>query len=237
MFSYFVFNGVNSRDKGIYLASAPVIMRGKERVTSVMPLGRSGSLTLAEGEDVYEPYTLSVVVRSKDPAPNVYSWLRGEGYVTFSGEPDKKQLARVINQAQFKRVSTLLEWWEAQIAFTCQPLKELLHEPEYTVINGASLVNLGDTAEKPLFTLQGAYGDLSVAIGTTELRIAGLPQELGGCVIDCDALSVLSYDKTQLITNLSSGDFPTVPKHATATLSLTGSHLGTVRVRRRQRWV
>lgn len=235
-FSYFIWNGVHSRDMGIYLDGPAPIMRGKERVIEQTVLGRAGTLTLPDGEDNYEPYVVQVTVRAREPISEINKWLRGDGYVTFSGEPDRRQKARVINQTQFKKISKHLSYWESAVQFKCQPLKELIHEPEYTVTNGAQLTNLGDVTERPVLTFAGAYGDLTVGAGGRTLTITGLPQELGGCVIDCGAGYVLSYDQTQLITNLSSGDFPEIPVGKSA-LSISGSHTGIVTIGRRQRWL
>ena len=235
MFSYFIFNGVHSRDMGIYLNAAAPIMRGKERVTNATVLGCAGTLTLTEGEDVYEPYTQQLVVRARDPQA-VTRWLRGDGYITFSTDPDKRQRCRVVNQMQYKKISKHLEWYEAQVQIYCQPLKELIHEPEYAYVSGATLTNLGDTTEKPVLTLEGAYGDLAVSAGGKTLTITGLDQELGGCVIDSGANALLSYDKTLLLTNLTAGEFPALPVGASS-IQLTGSHIGTVTIGRRQRWV
>lgn len=235
MFSYFIFNGVHSRDMGIYLAAAAPIMRGKERVINTTVLGRGGTLTQTEGEDVYEPYTQQLVVRVRDPQA-VIKWLRGDGYITFSTDPDKRQRCRVVNQMQYKRTSKHLEWYEAQVQFYCQPLKELIHEPEYAYVSGATLTNLGDTTEKPVLTLEGAYGDLAVSGGGKTLAITGLDQELGGCVIDSGANALLSYDKTQLITNLTAGEFPALPVGRSAII-ISGAHTGNATIGRRQRWV
>ena len=236
MFSYFIWNGINSRDMGIYLSAPAPIMRGKERVTEQTVLGLAGTLTLPDGEDNYEPYVQQLVLRAPEPVSKIHAWLRGDGYVTFSGEPDRKQKARVINQTQFKRISRHLGYWEGTVQFRCQPLKEALYEDETTVTNGAALTNLGDVTERPVFTLTGAYGDLTISAGGKTLVIANLPQDLGGCVVDCGAGYVLSFDKTQLITNLSAGEFPALPV-GHSTLVLAGSHLGTVTIGRRQRWL
>lgn len=236
MYSYFIFDGINSRDRGIYLDAPAQVIRGKKRVTQVTVLGRPGALTLPEGDDVYEPYTQQLILRAKNPAQNVLSWLNGQKYVTFSTEPDKRQLAEVINQVSFKRVSYGLDWYEGTVQFLCQPLKELIHEPVQAAVNGTVFVNLGDTVEKPLITMDGAAGDFTVSMGGNTLAVKGLDSSYGGCIIDCDAGMLLSYDGTELLTALTEGDFPElVPGRNT--VAIDGVTVGTVTVRRRQRWL
>lgn len=236
MFSYFIFNGVHSRDMGVYLAGPAPVMRGKKRVIQQTVLGRPGALIIPESEDAYEPYTQQLILRAREPVNGISKWLRGEHYITFSGEPDRKQLATVINQTQFKKVSKHLSYWEGTVQFLCQPLKEAIHEESYLITSGDTITNLGDTDEKPLLTLEGAYGDFAISAGGRVLAVTGLGQSYGGCVIDCDAQLMLSYDKTELLTNLTAGDFP-VLKEGDNTVLITGSHPGAVTIGRRQRWL
>lgn len=239
MFSYFVFNGVNSRDRGIFLDAAPVLMRGKERVTDVTVLGRAGTLTLTEGSDIYEPYTVGVLMRAREPQGTLYKWLRGDGYITFSTEPERKQKCRVVNQTQFKRVSRNLNWYEGTVQFLCQPLKEALHEQSYALSAGATVRNTGDVTERPVLTLTGASGDVNVGFyqdGAIDVfTIADLDAAYGGVVIDSENRMVTSLDGSTLLTNLSSGEFPTIEPGA-ATLRISGSY-GTVTIGRRERWL
>lgn len=237
MFSYFVWNNVSSRAMGIYLDAPAPILRGKERMSEAVVLGKAGTLLLSQGEDNYEPYTVTVTLRAPGPVSSVYRWLRGDGYVTFSGEPDRKQAARVINQVQFKRISHHLNWYEGAVAFYCQPLKSLIHEPEYEIVSAATVRNLGDVAERPVITLTGAYGDFSVGFGDSLLTVEGLNQSYGGCIVDSGAQALLSLDGQTLLTNLTSGEFPAIPAGGMPAFVLSGSHTGTATIGRRQRWL
>lgn len=240
MFSYFVWNGVNSRDMGIYLDAPAPVIRGKERTVDATVLGRAGTLTLTEGEDIYEPYTQQLILRAREDAHEVSKWLRGSGWVSFSAEPEKRQQARVINQISFKKMSRHLSWYEGTVAFHCQPLKRLVHEGEYAIVHAASVTNLGDVTERPVITLTGAYGDISLGFAHGSaielLTITGLDEDYGGCVVDCGARQLLSLDGKTLLTNLTGGVFPFI-EPGTAEFRLTGSHAGTATIGRRQQWL
>lgn len=237
MYSYFIWNNKSSRAMGIYLDAPAPIMRGKERMSEAVVLGRAGTLLLSQGEDNYEPYTQQLILRAPAPASGVFKWLRGGGYVTFSGEPDRKQAARVLNQVQFKRVSRHLSWYEGTVAFYCQPLKSLIHEPNYEIVSGATVRNLGDVREKPVITLAGAYGDFTVGFGDSLLTVEGLNQSYGGCIVDSGAQALLSLDGQTLLTNLTGGEFPTIPAGSMPAFVLSGSHTGAATIGRRQRWL
>jgi phage-related protein len=43
--------------------------------------------------------------------------------VTFSGEPDRKQAARVIGAITLNRISRNMDKWQGEVQFYCQPLK------------------------------------------------------------------------------------------------------------------
>lgn len=240
MFSYFVWNGINSRDMGIYLDAPAPVMRGKERTVDVKVLGRAGTLTLTEGEDIYEPYTQQLILRAREDAHPVSKWLRGEGWVTFSPEPERKQRARVINQTSFKRVSRHLNWYEGTVQFYCQPLKRAVHEAEYAIISTASVTNLGDVTERPVITLTGAYGDITLGFKNGDviepLYINGLDESYGGCVVDGEARQLLSLDGQTLLTNLTSGAFPFI-EPGVAQFRMMGSTTGTATIGRRQKWL
>lgn len=240
MYSYFVWNNISSRTMGIYLDAPAPVIRGKERMTEAVVLGQAGTQLLSQGEDNYEPYTQQLILRSPAPASSVYRWLRGDGFVTFSEEPDRKQRARVINQVQLKKVSRHLNWYEGTVAFYCQPLKGLIHEPEYEIVSSATVRNLGDVTERPVITLEGAYGDITLGFKNGSviepLYITGLDQSFGGCIVDSGAHALISLDGQTLLTNLTSGKFPFI-KPGVAEYRMIGSHTGTATIGRRQRWL
>ena len=90
MQSFFIWNGVDCRSMGIILRGPVSIVRPEERVKHVQIPGRSGDLTETEGDNIFNSYiqTAEIQVASGFWVHNVYKWLRGAGYVTFSGEPD-----------------------------------------------------------------------------------------------------------------------------------------------------
>ena len=106
--SYFIWNGMDCRNMGVTLAGPVPIIRPEERVKHVEIPGRSGDLTQVEGENVYNSYiqTATIQVRGGYHVRDVYRWLRGSGYVTFSGEPDRKQPARIIGAITLEKFLT-----------------------------------------------------------------------------------------------------------------------------------
>ena len=113
---YFIWNDVDCRTKGIRLQSMPEIIRPEERISHVIVPGRAGELTVTEGNDIYNSYIQPIhcVVNSAANVAEAERWLRGDGYITFSGQPNLTQRARVINAVTFAKQSPNSDWWEAE---------------------------------------------------------------------------------------------------------------------------
>ena len=179
--SYFIWKGTDCRAMGITLRSPVPIVRPEERVKHIEIPGRSGDLTQLENEDedekIFNSYiqTASISVRGGFRVREVANWLSGSGYVTFSGEPDRKQMARVIGAITLNKHSRNLDKWAGECQFYCQPLKQLLNQAEVTVTSsGTSVINRGDVTAKPRIALTANATSATVAAGGKSITITGL---------------------------------------------------------------
>ena len=211
--SFFIWNGVDCRSKGIILRGPVPIVRPEERVRHKEIPGVPGDLTELEGEDVYNSYiqTASITVSGAFNVREVNRWLRGAGYVTFSGEPDRRQKARVIGAVTLNKVSRNLDKWTGECQFYCQPFKELLYPESVTVSSsGGTVRNNGDVKSHPRITANGAAAGSVIVItsGGKTFTVDMTDMEDTGCVIDCETQMVMNYSGTANLTMLSSGDFP-----------------------------
>lgn len=237
--SFFIWNGRDCRTMGVTLRGPVAIVRPEERVTHVEIPGKSGDTTQTEGENVYNSYiqTASISVRGGMWVREVYKWLRGAGEVTFSGEPERKQKARIIGAITLNRVSRNMDRWAGEVQFYCQPLKEKLRDAAVTVItSGSTVTNGGDVEARPRITVNaGAAGqDILITIGgkTIEVDMTGMADT--GCVIDTDAMVVTNYSGTADLTNICSGDFPTLAPGAN---TVTFTNASSLDIERRERYL
>ena len=217
MRSYFIWNGQDSRNFGIYLQHAPEIIRAQERVTQLTVYGRAGDLIIPSGDAVYDSYplTMTVTIKGVDNVRRVWQWLRGDGRLTLPSTPNMEQDARVINSITLQRVSRNLDAWQGEVTFWCQPLRRPIHERAESITSGAYIVNDGDIPAKPKIILTGT-GDLSVTInGTSTLTVFEVTAAQEGAVIDSDAEEVTpkvrSILGSGLITSQAVGEFPILP--------------------------
>lgn len=236
MQSFFIWNGIDCRSLGITLAGPVPIVRPEERVRHVEIPGRSGDLTQLEGEEVYNSYiqTATIQVRSGSRVREVYKWLRGAGYVTFSGEPDRRQQARIIGAITLNKHSRNINTWVGEVQFYCQPLKELLLPEDVEIENSGDVVrNYGDVTSKPLWKLTASGSQAVLSSGNRELTVRNLSsgQEI---LIDSEVMEVLNSDRTDTLTKNALGGFPVLVPGEN---SVTGSGWSKVEIEKRERYL
>lgn len=234
--SYFIWKNIDCRAMGVKLSGPAAIIRPEERVEHITIPGRSGDLTQLQGENIFNSYIQTVTILAHGAARirEIYDWLRGEGFVTFSGEPEKKQKARIIGAVTLNRHSYNLDWWEGEVQFYCQPLKEKLYDSAAAVTSsGTAVMNTGDVEAKPMIKVTPNGTSATVAAGGKSLTVTGLTS---GTVIwiDSDAMEVLNADKTAVLTKYSSGDFPVLKPGSN---SVTGSGWSRLDIERRERFL
>ena len=234
--SFFIWKNKDCRSMGVKLSGPAAIIRPEERVQHIEIPGRSGDLTQLQGENIYNSYiqTVTVLVHGGYRARDVFDWLRGSGFVTFSGEPDKKQAARIIGAVTLDRHSYNLDWWSGEVQFYCQPLKEKLTDSNVTITSSGSTVrNSGDVEAKPLWKLTANDTSATVASGGKSLTVTGLTS---GNVyyIDSDVMEVYNADRSAILTGNSIGDFPVL---AIGNNSVTGSGWSSLEISRRERFL
>lgn len=207
--SYFIWNGIYSRDMGVLLEGRAPIVRPEERVTHVQIPGKSGDVTETEGQDVYNAYiqTVSFGIVGTDRVNALFRWLRGDGYVTFSGEPDRRQRARVIGAITMDRVPMSPDSWKGSAQFYCQPLKEALFEAPVTLTDAGTITNGGDVPCYPVIIATPALGETTIEI-TVNGRTLTITDAEGPVRIDCAAQEVSDEQRTVLYTENTGGPFP-----------------------------
>ena len=218
--SYFIWKNRDCRSMGVWLQGPVAIVRPEERVDHVQIMGRSGDLTETEGAEVYNSYiqTATILVKGGFRVREVYAWLRGSDYVTFSGEPDRRQKARIIGAVTLNKHAYNIDWWVGEVQFYCQPLKEKLQETATEITSSGSKVpNGGDVISFPKILATASATSMTVAAGGRTLTITGLTSGTK-YVIDSDIMEVTLAEGVGSLTKDSRGEFPVlVPGSNTVT--------------------
>ena len=234
--SYFIWKGKDCRDMGVKLSGPVPIIRPEERVQHVEIPGRSGDLTELEGEQIYNSYiqTATIMVQGGYRVREIYNWLKGAGYITFHGEPDRKQMARIVGAITLNKHSRNLDNWAGEVQFYCQPLKQKLAEDTVTVTSsGTAVMNAGDVESRPKITAKASGSSMTVTIGGKSLTITGLTSG-SEYIIDSEIMEVSNAARTALITKDSVGSFPML---APGSNTITGSGWSKLVIDRRERFL
>ena len=234
--SYFIWKGKDCRSMGVMLQGPVPIIRPEERVQHVEIPGRSGDLTELEEEQTYNSYiqTVTIQVQGGYRVRDIFNWMKGAGYVTFHGEPDRKQAARIIGAITLNKHSRNLDWWVGEAQFYCQPLKQLLTEVPVTITSsGSTVMNAGDVKSKPKITATASGTSMSITVGGKTLTISGLTSG-NDYIIDSEITEVCTADRSALLTENSQGDFPRL---AQGSNTITGSGWSKLVIDRRERFL
>ena len=234
--SYFIWKGIDCRSMGVWTSGPAGIVRPEERVSHVEIPGRSGDMTETEGENIFNSYiqTVTLLVKNAFRLREVYSWLRGAGFVTFSGEPDRKQAARIIGAITLNKHSYNLDWWTGECHFYCQPLKEKLTNHVDTITSsGSTIRNTGDVDEKPLIKVTASGTIALITIGGVSIYMTEITS---GTVfwIDCDTMECWNEAKTSLWTPWAVGNYPVLKPGDN---TVTGSGWSQLEFTRRERFL
>lgn len=238
--SYFIWKGIDCRSMGVILHGPVPIIRPEERVNHIEIPGRSGDLTEIEGESdeekIYNSYiqTVTIEVNGGYRVREIYNWLKGSGFVTFHGEPDRKQLARVIGAITLNKHSRNLDWWVGEVQFYCQPLKQLLTEGTVQITSsGSAVMNTGDEWARPKITATASGTSMTITANGKTLTITGLTSGQQ-YIIDSEIMEVTNANRTALLTKDSVGDFP---KLKPGSNTITGSGWSKLVFERRERFL
>ena len=234
--SYFIWKDIDCRAMGCRLSAPAPIIRPEERVNHITIPGRSGDLTLLEGADVYNSYiqTVTLLAHGAERLVYLYKWLRGESYVTFSGEPDKMQKARIIGAITLNKHAFNLDWWTGEVQFYCQPLKEFRKAENVTITSsGSTVVNRGILVARPLFKVTVSGAPVVIASAGKQISLTGA--STGSTVyIDSESMEAYTENRSALLTVNTTGDFPVLNPGSN---SVTGSGWSALEITRRERFL
>lgn len=194
---YFVWNGVDSRQKGLWVLSYPPITKPPQRFQQVTIPGRPGTLTLLEGDDIYDQYVreLKIMPKPHVSMSSILSWLSGPGVVTFGHEPFRQQRAMVMEQ--FDLIHEFAGQRSATVRFLCEPFKSDIFKATYHTVDltqeSFMLQGDGDVKSYPTL-LVTASGTVTVTVNGVDLAINDLSGETAH--VDCSSRTTYTVQQT-----------------------------------------
>lgn len=210
---WFSWNGVRCTNYGIRVSEQPPITLPAERATYVDVPGRPGSLTLLEGDDVYEDMILTATcfIQSADSIGAIAAYLKGNGRVTFANRQNGFYHARIVNQIPFDKILRGNPHRAFAVNFRCKPFFYLNDSPQITLTqSSAFLTNPGSVYSEPVITVYGT-GEITLMIGMTIVELSDIA---GAITLDTPLME--AYNGVTSMNNCVSGDFPTLLPGANA---------------------
>lgn len=205
MNDWFEWNGVRCTDYGIHVSQHPPLAIPTERVTFTNIPGRSGSLTTLEGDDVYEDLVLTVECFIADASriPDIATWLKGSGTVTFATRQGGFYNARVVNQINFEKILRGNPHRAFAINFRCKPFWYASDVAPITLSNSSTFLNNpSSVSAEPIVTVYGS-GDITLMVGMTITELIGIS---GSITLDTPLME--AYQGVTSMNNCMSGSFP-----------------------------
>lgn len=210
---YFIWNGTDSREMGVRAIELPPITIAEERVKYETVAGRSGSVTMLEGEDVYEDITLGITCLLNDVSrlDEVTQWLKGTGRLALPNRPGGWYEARVSGQIELSRVIAARADRQFPMTFRARPCF-YLDDADPIELTGAAealqeIDNPGNLASAPRITVYGS-GSVGIVIAGQLMEITGMED---GIILDTELQDALSLDGAQLLNGTVTGEFLTIP--------------------------
>ena len=225
MNDWFEWNGVRSTEYGVHVLEQPPLTMPAERATFTVVPGRSGSLTTLEGDDVYDDLMLTATCIIDNPAriPEICSWLRGGGTVTFANREGGFYYARVVNQIPFEKILRGNPHRSFAVNFRCKPFWYQSDVPDKRIqpASGSTsgyvtMNNPGTIASEPIITVTGT-GEITLIVDMTIVELSDMNGD-----ITIDSVLQEAYSGVESMNNRMSGDFPTLSP-GNSTISWTGN--------------
>lgn len=179
-----------------------------ERVTHTNVPGRAGSLTIYEGDYVYEDvvHTCTCVISDPSKISAIAGWLRGSGTVTFADRDGGFYYATIANQIPFEKILRGNPHRAFSINFRCKPFwYEESPEPVIVPIDDATtaiIENPGNVPAEAIIILTGT-GEITLMVNTDIIELSDMD---GAITIDSQLQE--AYSGTTSLNSKMSGDFP-----------------------------
>jgi predicted phage tail component-like protein len=210
--SYFLYNGVDSREFGI-LEGVPMPPSNDEIVKTVETAGHTSDAYYTTGRYDYKGIPVVLGIKDKSKLRALYSWLTTTGSLMFSTELDKYYKVIKVEKTP-ERMS--VRFGKVSITFTVEPFAYSI-SPTQINLTGATdymtVPNVGTMYSAPEIRFVPTAEQVTINVNGKDFIVSGLSEQASNqntVVIDCD-LEVVYYIQSNQkidITYKSKYNFP-----------------------------
>lgn len=214
MINYFIFDGHNSRDYGVYISGANTFNAPQRNVKKVQVAGRNGDLTIDEGtyENISLKYPAFIFNEFNERVAafrNLVLSKKGYKRLEDTYHPDEYRMARYSGGFEADVISELYAG-EFNITFDCMPQRFLKSGEEFiNVSNGDVIRNKTLQIAKPLIE---CTGNGTIEINGISIVVSGVSDYID---IDCDLQEAYKGDLSTPLNDkitLTDGAFFELPE-------------------------
>lgn len=208
MRNYFIYDGEDSRDYGVYISGSNVFNAPERSINTVTVPGRNGTLTIDNGrfENIDLEYPAFIYDNFKANIADLRNFLlSAPGYRRLEDtyHPNEYRMARYISGLEVAPTDMRTEG-EFNLVFDCMPQRFLKSgEEETELTSSGSVINPTEHAARPMMRV---YGTGILGVGSESVTITTNPAYID---IDCEMMDAY-YGTTNCNSyiTLSSGEFP-----------------------------
>ena len=214
----FTFKGIASSTMGVYVTEKPTIPTPAPRVSFKTVPGRSGSLAVLEGDNIYDDMLLTIQCTMDFPDSNydgdsdnkgiaeIMEWLSGEGELRLPQRQSGFYKARVVNQISFRQILR----GNSRVSFAINyRLRPFFYLNTSTVSIGTlrtTFNGYGTLDAYPLITAVRTAAAGTITINGATISLPADPT-LSTIYIDCES-KVAYNDDGENLTNIVGGEWP-----------------------------
>lgn len=234
MNDWFIWKGVKSTDVGLHVSTYPPITIPQERINFIDDVyGRSGSIPMPEGDDVYNEISLpfSCFIESEQNINSVITYLKGHGTLQYPTRSGGYYNAYIDNQIPFEKILRDNPYRMFSINFRCYDpfFYDLTNTPIVITSNNQTITNPGNVFAEPRVEINGS-GSFTISIGqsaSTLRRMSFQNVPVGGIAIVPGVMDATSPDGSSNLNNcvlddISDDFFILYPGLSTISWSLGG---------------
>lgn len=237
--SYFLYNGVDSREFGI-LEGVPMPPTNDEIVKTVETTGHTSDAYYTTGRYEHKEIPVVLGIKDKSKLRALYSWLTTTGSLIFSTELDKYYKVFKVEKTP-ERMS--VRFGKVSIAFTVEPFAYAISPTQINLTEATdytTVPNTGTMYSAPEIRFVPTAEQVTVNVNGKDFIVSGLSEQVSNqnkVIIDCD-LEVVYYIQSNQkidITYKSKYNFPLL--HTGENYIKHDGNISSMSVNVKERWL
>jgi len=210
--SYFLYNGIDSREFGI-LEGVPMPPANDEIVKTVETTGHTSDAYYTTGRYDHKEIPVVLGIKDKSKLRALYSWLTTTGSLMFSTELDKYYKVIKVEKTP-ERMS--VRFGKVSITFTVEPFAYAISPTQINLTEATDYMavpNAGTMYSAPEIRFVPTAEQVTINVNGKDFVVSGLAEQVSNqntVIIDCD-LEVVYYIQSNQkidITYKSKYNFP-----------------------------